>query len=281
LYHIADDTIERLIKEDIPYLDLTTWVLGIASEPGRLEFYNREDAVLCGTEEVERICRRLDVKVIRALPSGSALAPGETFLEAEGAAGDLHMVWKVSLNILEYCSGIATRTRRLVKKASAVNPRLAVVTTRKNFPGTKELAIKAVLAGGGFPHRLGLSETILIFEQHRNFLNGSAELIRMIPELKAKACEKKLIVEVEGVEEAVSLAKAGVDGIQFDKASPEQLRSYVKTLREIEPRIVLLAAGGVTEANIADYAATGIDAVATTAVYFGKPADMGTRIVRG
>ena len=80
------------------------------------------------------------------------------------------------MNILEYSSGIATRTKKMVDKAKLVNPHVAVLATRKSFPGTKELSIKSIIAGGAFPHRLGLSETILIFKQHVAFLGNINDL---------------------------------------------------------------------------------------------------------
>jgi molybdenum transport protein len=276
LVYISDDTLERFLKEDLPYLDLTTWVMDIGATPGKLTYFCREATVLCGTEEVARLCRKLNVQVKLSLPSGTRMAPQTTFFEAAGRAEDLHRLWKVGLNILEYASGIATRTRKLVDCITAVNPQTTLVTTRKNFPGTKELAVKAVLAGGGIPHRLGLSETVLIFGQHRNFLQG--ELADSIAAIKTKVCEKKVLAEAEGIEEALVWAQAGIDGVQFDKVSVAELRKYVGQLRAVNPGITILAAGGITEANAGEYAATGIDAVVTTAVYFGKPADFGTKI---
>jgi molybdenum transport protein len=280
MLYIADETIEKWIKEDVPYLDLTTWVLGIGDCPGKLAYYCREQTVLCGTEEVRRICGKLNVEVIRSAVSGEQAEPGTVIFEAAGLAADLHKVWKIGLNILEYASGIATRTRKLTERIHAVNPRVSLVTTRKNFPGAKELAIKAVLAGGGVPHRLGLSETVLIFKQHRNFLVDQRELLAKVGEIKARLCEKKVQAEVEGLEEALALAKAGIDGVQFDKVSPSQLREWMPQLRAVRPELTVLAAGGVTENNAAEYAATGVDALVTTAVYFGKPADLGTTIER-
>lgn len=98
------------------------------------------------------------------MASGSRVKPGEMLIEAYGRTGGLHNAWKVSLNILEYCSVIATRTRNLVDLAQKENPDVEVVATRKSFPGTKELSIKAIIAGGTLPNRLGLSETILIIQ---------------------------------------------------------------------------------------------------------------------
>lgn len=280
MIYLSDATIDSLIKEDIPYLDLTTDILGIGQEKGKISFTVRENAILAGTEEVRRIFEKLHLETIRNLPTGTQVEKGETFLEAEGEAGNLHIAWKISLNILEYCCGIATRTRRLVEKARKINPGLSIVTTRKIFPGTKELSIKAILAGGAYPHRLGLSETILIFEQHINFLGGMDNLSKMISQIRKRACEKKVIVEVTKLEDAQKLAITGVDGLQFDKVSPEELKLMTQAVRKINPAILLIGAGGINENNIEDYAATGIDAVATTAVYFGKPVDIGAKIVK-
>lgn len=278
MVYIADEILERFLKEDVPYLDLTSWILGLDRQHGKLTYYCREETVLCGTEEVARLCDKLGIQVRLRMSSGERIAPGTTFFEATGPAGALHALWKVGLNILEYSSGIATRTRRWVERLTAVNPRASLVTTRKNFPGTKELAIKAVLTGGGVPHRLGLSETVLIFSQHLPFIEGSLE--ENIAVIKAKVCEKKVLAEVDGLEMALSLSRAGIDGVQFDKVGADQLREWVPQLRAVCPKLAILAAGGITEANIEEYAGTGIDAAVTTAVYFGKPADFGTTISR-
>ncbi|MEQ8155685.1 MAG: ModD protein [Clostridiaceae bacterium] len=276
--YFSDETIDRLIKEDVPYIDLTTLVLGISGQRGRIGYFSREDAVVCGTEEVKRIFAKFNIDVTMSCSSGSLIKKGDTFLEGEGNVEDLHMAWKLCQNILDYSSGIATQTRRLADKAQAINPDLHIITTRKSAPGTKELAIKAVVSGGGFPHRLGLSETILIFRQHLNFLGGVEELIKNLKKIKAKSCEKKVIAEVESLNEAVDLCINGIDGVQFDKLSPEELMECVETLKAINPDMVILAAGGINETNIEKYAQTGIDAVVTTSVYYAKPIDIGCKI---
>lgn len=274
MVYIADETIDRFIKEDVPYIDLTTTLLGIGREQGRIEFSAREDGVLAGSEEVLRIFQKLDIKTVKYLESGAALKKGEVIIEGEGKAESLHMAWKVCQNILEYCCGIASRTRQLLDKAREGNPSIEVVATRKIFPGTKELSLKSILAGGAYPHRLGLSETILVFRQHLNFMGGQEGLIQKMAEIKKTACEKKVIVEVEGFNEAVMIASAGADVIQFDKARPAELKEWIGKIRETAPGIILIAAGGINQGNAYEYAKTGIDAIVTTAVYFGKPADI-------
>lgn len=278
MLYISDETIDHWIKEDVPYLDLTTLTLGIGGQKGKISFTAREYTVLSGVEEVLRIFAKLGVTPIQSLPSGSVVNKGDVFIEAEGLASSLHMAWKLSMNILEYSSGIATRTRRMVDKAKSVNPQLTVLATRKSFPGTKELSIKAILAGGAFPHRLGLSETILIFKQHMAFLGDINDLAQVIKVTKTDACEKKIIVEVETLEDAKLLIESGVCGLQFDKIPAKDLKIMVDQIRCLNSNIILLGAGGVNEGNIEEYARTGIDAIVTTAMYFGKPSDIGVTI---
>ncbi|OAA93436.1 ModD protein [Clostridium coskatii] len=276
--YISDELIDKFIKEDVPYIDLTTLVLEIGNKKGKIQFFSREEAVICGTEEAARIFHKLNIELTKIKSSGSLVNKNEVFLEGKGSASDLHMAWKICQNIIDYSSGIATKTKKLVDKAANINSDISVITTRKNIPGTKELAIKAVVSGGGFPHRLGLSETILIFKQHLNFLGGIHELAKMIKKIKGKVCEKKVIAEVDSLKDAVELCKNGIDGIQFDKVPCNKLKENISILRNISPSMVILAAGGINESNIEDYVETGIDAVVTTCVYYAKPIDIGCKI---
>lgn len=278
MMYIPDTVIDQLINEDVPYIDLTTWCLGIGEEMGQIEYFTREDAVLCGTEEAVRILQKLNIEVDLSIPSGTCIKAKDTFLKAKGKAQALHMAWKVCQNIFDHSSGIATNTKKLVDLAKTKNSNISIVTTRKGFPGTKALSTKAVMMGGAFPHRLGLSETILVFKQHINFLGGFAKFLEIVPEIKHKICEKKLIVEADSIEEALLLCKAKVDGIQFDKLSPDELKEGLLKLRMISPDITILAAGGINETNIKEYADTGIDAIVTTSLYSAKPIDIGVKI---
>jgi molybdenum transport protein len=276
--YIADETIDKFIKEDVPYFDLTTTLLSIGQEEGVISFTTREDAVLCGTEEVCRIFVKLGIEPTESKPSGTWICKGETFLSAKGLAESLHTAWRLSMNIIEYSSGIATRTKKLLDAIKSVNPAVELLSTRKLFPGTKELSVKAVLAAGVMPHRLGLSETILVFKQHLNFVGGLEPFLRNYQEIKQRACDKSIIVEVDTLQDAKLLSKAGVDGIQLDKLPPEALKNIVEEIRTINPNVKIIATGGITEDNVKEYAATGVDALSTSSVYFGKPIDISVKI---
>ena len=276
---LPDSDIERFLEEDIPYGDLTTHLLGIGRQPGEIRFSTRHETTLCGTEEAARLLEKCGCSITQQTPSGTLLAAGETFLKAIGPAQALHAGWKVAVNLLEYGSGIATRTARIVNAAREVNPCIAVLTTRKTFPGTKKLAIKAICSGGALPHRLGLSETVLVFKQHTVFLGGLEPLLRHVKTLKREALETKIIVEADSPEEALLIAGSGVDVVQVDKLPADQLKVLVDHVRQINPAVKVSAAGGINEQNAAEYAATGVDILVLSSVYFGKPADIGAVIV--
>ena len=274
---ISDARIDELIADDVPYIDLTTEVLGIGAVSAQIEFFTREACTVCATEEAARILERLGAQVTYLAPSGTRLQPQDVCLRATGTAAALHKAWKVSLNLLDHCSAVATKTASMVEAVKAVNPDCEVLTTRKSMPGVKDLLMKAVTTGGAFPHRLGLSETVLVFDNHTRLMGGFDAFVEALPRIRRRCIEKKLFVEANA-EQALVLARAGVDGLQFDKLTPEQLVPLVKEIREIDPHCTLIAAGGINPKNAAEYAATGVDGLVTTALYTAKPLDMSAKI---
>jgi len=277
--HLPDAELDRFLDEDIPYGDLTTSLLGIGEQPATITFTCRENSIVCCTEEAARILERCGASVHACLKSGSSVLNGTTILSAHGSAAALHAGWKVALNLLEYASGIATRTGEIVEKVKAINPNIAVVATRKSFPGTKKVAVKAIMAGGALPHRLGLSESILLFRQHTSFLGGLDAALQMLPELKRNVPEQKIMVEVESAEEALKVALAGTDVVQLDKMTPEALAQVVPQLRAQSQTLKISAAGGINAQNAVAYAQSGVDILVLSSLYFGKPADIGVSIV--
>lgn len=276
---ITEEVIERIIREDVPSVDLTTWTLGLRDRPGRLRCTSRADVVVCGTEEASRICARLGVAEASGPPSGTRLAAGDVVLEATGDVAALHLAWRACLKVLESCSGIATRTARFVALARGAAPDIKVLTTPRCFPGTHDLAEKAVTVAGALPHRLGPSEAMVVHEQHWAFCGGLEGLLPRIPQMRRRAPQKKLIVGVTSLAQAHEVAAAGADGVQFDGVPAPTLRDWVVYLRAAQPHLVLLAAGGVTEENAAAYAATGVHGLVTSSVCFGPPADLATQII--
>ncbi len=271
---IYDYLIERILTEDLPYGDITTEAMGISHIKGIMEFRARFDCVLGGVAEACAVLKKAGAVPEVILPAGSRVKAGTLFLTATGTAGQLHAGWKVSQNIMEYASGIATRTREIVDNAKKGNPAVVVACTRKSFPGAKTICMNAVEAGGAVPHRLGLSETFLLFDNHKAFFKSEAEANAALEKACASLPEKKPAVEADSLDAALRAAGAGAGNIQFDKVKPETLGEWVKLIKAEYPGIVIAAAGGVNASNAEEYARTGIDVAVTSSVYWGKPADI-------
>lgn len=274
---LSDRVLESLLDDDVPFGDLTTHVLGIGAKPGRITFAARDRMVVACAEEAARLLELAGARVSTVAESGAELAPGRAILEAVGSAGALHCGWKVAQTLVEYASGIATAARRIVEAARAARPDIPVVCTRKNMPGAKAVAIKAILAGGATPHRLGLSETILIFAEHRAFLDRQSAA-ETIDRVHRTAPEKKIVVEVSSLDEALTWAAAGADVIQTEKFSVDDLSALSLRLTASGYQTLVAAAGGINAGNAAAYAAAGADILVTSAPYSAPPLDVAVRI---
>lgn len=277
---IKSNTVNAWLEEDLPYFDLTTELLGVGEQQARMTYHCRHTAIVCGTEEAALLVREAGAQLISMARSGDAVAAEQVFFVVEGSFAALNEITKVIQNIFEYASGVATRTQQLVSAAKQVNPAINVLTTRKVFPGTKALSIKAILAGGAFPHRLGLSETVLLFKQHIDFIGGFFALEQCVERILAQDCEKQILLEVESAAELEAVLHLPIHAVQYDKIEPEQLTALVHKARQVNPALIQLAAGGITLDNAAQYAATGVDGLVTTSTYFGKPADVGVRFAK-
>ncbi|MGA2892698.1 MAG: ModD protein [Xanthobacteraceae bacterium] len=274
---LPDALLADFLADDVRLGDLTTHLLGIASQPALMTFAARQPLVLAGAEEAARIIEMTGATVELHQSSGARLAAGGPILTAVGSAGALHRSWKVAQTLLEIASGIATATRSIVDAAQALRPDIAVACTRKTVPGAKLLSIKAIMAGGATPHRLGLSETILVFEEHRCFLADRSPA-QIVDRLRRAGPEKKIVIEVATAAAAVLWAKAGADVIQAEKFSPSDIAATAEAFRSADLSALLAAAGGVNAENAADYARAGADILVTSAPYAAKPRDVQVKL---
>ena len=280
MYFIRDSFIDHILDEDIRFGDLTTSLSSIHDVGVKASFVARQECVICGADEAARIIRRLGGKVSGSLKDGAGAKRGSIVLRAGGPADVLHAAWKTSVNLLSYCSAVATRARNLLNAARRVNPAITLTTTRKTIPGIRDLSTKAVYAGGATPHRLGLAETVLFFREHYDLSGGLGRLLRALPRIRIDSPEKKIAVEVDNIKDAFRVIEAGFDVVQCDKMSPGEIGKIVEKAAACLPRPFIVATGGITLENIESYASSGVNAVAASGVYFGPPVDFGFRIER-
>ncbi len=271
--------LERLLADDVPHGDLTTEALGISAVAGEMTFVARDAMVLALAEDAAALIELTGCKVDLHAGSGDALEPGDPILTARGFASALLRSWKVAQTLIEIWSGVASAARAIVDAARTASPHVTVACTRKTTPGTKSFAIAAIKAGGANVHRLGLSETVLVFPEHLVFL-GDEPLPALVARLSRVAPEKKLIIEVTTIAAALTAAEAGFDLIQAEKFSPTEISALREQLASARRRPLIAAAGGVNAENAAAYATAGADILVTSSPYLARPRDVQVRISR-
>jgi molybdenum transport protein len=279
MIYFTEADIDRLIEDDLPAGDMTTFLLDLAGKKGSIALIARNEMIACCTEEAVRLYKKAGLEVGDFVASGTRLQPGDRLIEAKGEASAIHIIWRTGSAMIEFASGIAGRTNQLVMAAKKENPSISVAGTRKHPPFVKKMALKALMAGGGGPHRTGLSDTILIFREHLLFTGGYERLPEVIRSVKEKMKERKIVIEAHSLKEALIAAKSGADAVQMDKSTQEIFSECSGKCRAINPNICMIAAGAINDSNAGMYAKAGADVLVTSWMYFAPPADIMAEIL--
>ena len=246
----------RFLAEDLGKGDITSNLLPRKKIKGRI--ISRQDGIIAGVNYVKEIflSKGCTVRIIKK--DGNKTIPNQTILEITGFAQSVLSCERTALNLLSRMSGIATKTKKLVEKINAVNPRVKLYATRKTAPGLRFFDKEAVKIGGGEKHRMSLDQMIIIKDNH---IAVAGSLPRLI--IKARKKYKKIEVEVENQEDALLAASAGVNIIMLDNFSPKEIINTVNRLKKSKLRrhVKLEASGGINEKNVGVYAKTGIDMI--------------------
>lgn len=278
MFNLSTTELEKYIQDDIPYDDLTTSLQNCNNKKAQLEVYTREDIIVSCTEEAAKIAKLLNCEVEYYVKSGLQISKNDILLKYNGFYEDIHKAWRLTQILLEYSCKISTQASKMKQLIDEVNPSCELLTTRKTFPFSKRFCIKAAIAGGAMPHRLGLSESILFFDGHRLLYKDSQEFYNDIKRVKKVSSEKKIAVESEDYEDSLMLMKAGVDTLQLDKIDFQTLKKLVSYKNVNFPNIKILAAGGINLSNVKDYASCQIDGVVTSSVYVSGMANLSSNI---
>ncbi|MBS1208413.1 MAG: ModD protein [Proteobacteria bacterium] len=273
---LSDAALHAMLADDVPYGDLTTRSLGIGAQPAIMVMRARRAMRVCGSEEAARLVELAGGEVLSCVASGTQAAEGAELLRARGSLESLQIAWKTAQTLMEYLSGIASCAAEMLQLVRDEGFDLPLACTRKNFPGTRALAAKAVVAGGAVAHRLGLSETLLVFPDHRVFVDKAA-LPGVFARIRRQYPEKKLVAEAGDLAEALWLAECGAEILQLERFSPAALSECKQALATHNLRALLAPAGGVTRDNALAYARAGADFLVSSAPYFAPPRDVQVR----
>lgn len=248
----------RFIEEDAPYGDLTSAAV-IPDISCDAVIRAEQPGVIAGLDEAAFLFSYFGVSVRHHAGDGNTVSKGDLLLSLTGDAKKILLVERTALNIIGRMGGIATLTRKMNDIVSAVNPHCRVASTRKTSPGTRILDKKAVTIGGGDPHRMNLSDGILIKDNHLALV----PLISAIESAKKASVYKKIEVEVETPENALAAAKAGAEIIMLDNMSIAQINRAVRLLKRegLRDDVIIEISGGIDESSLPRYAALDVDVI--------------------
>jgi len=275
--HLAEHVASLAVgwfAEDLGHeCDWTSVGLIPAAATSRLRVVARRPGVIAGLPAAGIVAGVADPRLdwLPLVADGTAVAAGDTVATLSGATRSVLAAERVVLNMLGRLSGIATATRLLVDAVAGT--RCRVYDTRKTVPGWRLLDKYAVRMGGGWNHRLGLFDAILIKDNHLGALAeagippadavrlGRAFLARTFPPSRAE--HMVVEVEIDSIVQLEPVLAAGPDIVLLDNMAVEELRRCVALRDERAPRVTLEASGGIRLDTAAAIAATGVDRIST------------------
>jgi nicotinate-nucleotide pyrophosphorylase (carboxylating) len=269
--------IDTAMAEDLGEAgDITSQLSIEAERVGRATVRSRANGVLAGARLLGPIAKRYDqLLTVRALSAdGSKLQAGQRIATVEGPLRALLAAERVMLNFLTHLSGIASLTAAYVEHTAGTDAK--IYDTRKTIPGWRALAKYAVRCGGGYCHRLGLHDAVLIKDNHIAHLTTGdlhervASVVRKADDLPRRP--QFIEVEVDTIDQLRQVIGTGVGVVLLDNFSVDQLREAVALRNEQARNVQLEASGGVNLATVAEIAATGVDRIAVGAINHSAPA---------
>jgi nicotinate-nucleotide pyrophosphorylase (carboxylating) len=269
------DFIHHALTEDIGYGDITTHLLIPDKRRSKAHYIAKGNFVLAGLPFAQEVFRAIDPSIIfKALRNdGAKVKTGGVIAEISGKTKVILKGERVSLNILQRLSGIATFTRMYVEKVKGLKAK--ILDTRKTTPCMRFMEKYAVRVGGGYNHRFGLFDGILIKGNHINVVGSVHEVV--------KAAKKghhllKIEVEVKNLQELKEAIGSGADVVMLDNMSVRDMKKAVKI---VKGRVILEASGNMRLENVREVAETGVDLISVGALTHSAPAvDISLRIVK-
>jgi len=266
--------IRTALEEDIGSGDITTSCTVAPGAQGRGRIRANESLVLAGIDVARQVFWAVnrELKIHLPLKDGSRVNEGDTLLEAEGDLAAILMAERTALNFLQRLSGIATLTRAFVDKIGGTKAR--ILDTRKTTPGYRLLEKAAVRVGGGYNHRFGLYDGVLIKDNHIAAAGSIQKAVQAA--VNSRSHNFRVEVEVETLDQLAEAIAAGAHVAMLDNMD---LETMAEAVRRTKGRIPLEASGGITLENVGEVAATGVDLISIGALtHSARAVDMSMEI---
>ena len=251
------ELIKLSLEEDISHGDITTESLKLANKQIEAKLVAKAEGVLAG---LDVFCETFslvdaDVRIDRQKDDGEMLKKGDVICRIYGASASMLKAERVALNFLQRLSGIATLTAELVAKIG--DNRAKLLDTRKTTPLLRQLEKYAVRAGGGYNHRFGLYDMLMLKENH---ILSAGSISRAVELVRQTDTSHKLEVEVTNLEELQEAVSCRVDRVMLDNMSISEMHTAVE---KYHGKVELEASGNVTLTSISQIAETGVDYISS------------------
>lgn len=269
------ELIKNAIEEDMGYGDITTTLLVPFESESRALYIAKGSFVLAGFPFAREVFNILDPDMSFEIfiNDGAKVRKGDILGEVSGKTRLLLGGERISLNIMQRLSGIATLTSQFVDAINGTKAR--IVDTRKTIPCLRFMEKYAVRMGGGTNHRFGLFDGILIKDNHIEAVGNIKDAVALA---KAGHHLARIEVEVENLKELQDAIEAGADIIMLDNMSVEDMREAVKVSAG---RVILEASGNINLSNVREIAETGVDLISVGAItHSASAADISMKIVQ-
>jgi len=267
---VTSELIDLALREDVGENmqtgDVTSFYFVAQDSMVSAYIYAKDEGVLAGVDVAVEVFRRVnsELKVVALKRDGDQLSKGDRVLDVSGQARSILTAERTALNFLQRLSGVATQTRVYASKVESTKAK--VLDTRKTTPGWRALEKRAVLAGGGCNHRMGLYDRAMVKDNHLLAENKLEALQNAIDRVRA---DRGVAVELEAdtldqVEAFLGLS--GVDYILLDNMTNEMMSAAVAMRDAVGSRVDLEASGGINLETITEVAKTGVDFISVGAL---------------
>ncbi len=264
-HHLAADAVRAALLEDLGLAgDITTNAIVPPDAVSEASLVLREDGCIAGMPLAEAAFRALDPGIAFEAHAGegASAAAGIVLARVRGKTRAILSAERVALNLLQHLSGIATATRHFVDAVAGAHAR--IICTRKTTPGLRAFEKYAVRAGGGYNHRFGLFDGVLIKDNHIAAAGGVSAAIERV--LATNGHLVKIEVEVDTLDQLEEALQHSIDAVLLDNMAIPELKNAVARAKTVKPSILCEASGGVRFVTVRAIAETGVDMISVGAL---------------
>jgi nicotinate-nucleotide pyrophosphorylase (carboxylating) len=249
--------LKDFLLEDSPDGDPTSNLTVGESKITTAFLVGEDPAIFCGAQIIQALNKDFEVELLCS--DGDSLVSNQKIAVIKGNARKLLRYERILLNLLQRLTGISTLTKKYTDIVK--NSEIRILDTRKTTPGLRLFEKYAVTVGGGYNHRLNLSEGLLIKDNH--WVASSDDFYKIIKEYNLKY---PIQVEVDRKDQLINLLDYEIDAILLDNMNPDYARDCVQTIRNINQKVFIEISGGVTIDNLKDYIIKGVDGISSGAL---------------